>query len=283
MLARKGNDMYQLLFIDIDGTLKDEVRGIPDSAKEAIIKCREQNCYIIICTGRSIGMISDDVLQLQVDGYITGGGSYISFKQHVLQKQSFFKEEIQKVVDVLTSMDVAFAFETNDKVFMNTKAQKILTTMNLNKQQCVKNTMKQFIQEKITYEDNIRQYRGEDVHKLYFWANQKVFQKVKGCFTNKLHIAQHERMENALEYFEIVLHGCDKGSAVQVLQAYLQIQKRNCICFGDGLNDMDMFHNVGTSIAMASAHEDLKRIATSICEDVFEDGLYKELMRREMI
>ena len=30
--------MYKLLLLDIDGTLRDEVRGIPESARQIIVK-----------------------------------------------------------------------------------------------------------------------------------------------------------------------------------------------------------------------------------------------------
>ena len=60
--------MYKLLLLDIDGTLRDEVRGIPESARQAIHLCQKNNCKVIICTGRSMGTIQNDVLSLGVDG-----------------------------------------------------------------------------------------------------------------------------------------------------------------------------------------------------------------------
>lgn len=59
--------MYKLLILDIDGTLRDEVYGIPESAKHAIRLCQKNHCSVVICTGRSIGTIQDDVLSLGVD------------------------------------------------------------------------------------------------------------------------------------------------------------------------------------------------------------------------
>lgn len=70
--------MYKLLILDIDGTLRDEVQGIPKSAKKAIHLCQRNYCNVVICTGRSMGTIQDDVLSLGVDGYIAGGGITLS-------------------------------------------------------------------------------------------------------------------------------------------------------------------------------------------------------------
>ena len=55
------------------------------------------------------------------------------------------------------------------------------------------------------------------------------------------------------------------------------------ICFGDGQNDITMFQGSDIAVAMKNSHQQLKEMATSICEDIFDDGIYKELKRRNII
>ena len=69
----------------------DEVQGIPKSAKKAIHLCQRNYCNVVICTGRSMGTIQDDVLSLGVDGYIAGGGNYIIYHDKILYNQSLNK------------------------------------------------------------------------------------------------------------------------------------------------------------------------------------------------
>ncbi len=38
-----------------------------------------------------------------------------------------------------------------------------------------------------------------------------------------------------------------------------------------------MFQASDITIAMKNSHQQLKDIATSICEDIFDNGIYKEL------
>lgn len=47
--------------------------------------------------------------------------------------------------------------------------------------------------------------------------------------------------------------------------------------FGDGKNDIDMFELADESYAVQNAHEDLKRIATSVISSNDEDGVAKWL------
>ncbi|MEG0379988.1 MAG: HAD hydrolase family protein, partial [Eubacterium sp.] len=93
--------MYRLLLLDIDGTLRDESLGVPDSAREAIGLCRAGGCKVVICTGRSIGTIQDDVLALAVDGYIAGGGCYMVYQNELLWDRSFGHERIWQTVEYL--------------------------------------------------------------------------------------------------------------------------------------------------------------------------------------
>lgn len=273
--------LYKLLLLDMDGTLRDERFGIPNLAKEAIRLCKLNHCLVFICTGRSIGTISDDVISLDVDGYIAGGGCYISLGNELLHNTSFSQTNINKVVDLLIQNDTAFTIESQQKVFMNQKGKMILDKMNQSKK-IHKNVYIQFIQEKIVYEDNIHQYNNQPVHKICLWSKQTVFEKLQSILSEEMEIAQEEPYED-IHYFEIVQKGCNKGDAIKKLQTILGIKKKEIICFGDGQNDIEMFKASHVGVAMKRSHVKLKEFASSICEDVMNNGIYNELKRRNII
>ena len=77
--------MKSLFAFDIDGTLRDEAYGIPETTKVAIDACKANGYYICLCTGRAVGTIPEDVFDLNVDGVIAGGGSYIEFQDKILK------------------------------------------------------------------------------------------------------------------------------------------------------------------------------------------------------
>ncbi|WP_198957682.1 Cof-type HAD-IIB family hydrolase [Clostridioides difficile] len=271
--------LYKLLILDIDGTLRDEVYGIPESAKHAIRLCQKNHCSVVICTGRSMGTIQDDVLSLGVDGYIAGGGNYIQYHGELLYNQSFNQRLIKEVVCLLKKREVAFSIESQEKVFMNQKAKEIFETMNQLKgtNSCIN---KQHIQEKITYENNIEEYKSQDIHKICLWSNEKVFDEVKDILQDKMELAQRDISS---QYYEIIQKDFHKGKAIKRLQERLGVTQKETICFGDGQNDIFMFQASDVTIAMKNSHQQLKDIATSICEDIFDNEIYKELKRRNII
>lgn len=53
--------------------------------------------------------------------------------------------------------------------------------------------------------------------------------------------------------------------------------------FGDSENDIAMMEATGIAVAVGCGSLAIKKYASSICEPVMEDGIYKELLRRNMI
>ncbi len=77
------------------------------------------------------------------------------------------------------------------------------------------------------------------------------------------------------QWLEIMPLNVSKAGAVKQLQSLLKCEK--LVVFGDGKNDIDMFELADESYAVQNAHEDLKRIATSIISSNDEDGVAKWL------
>ena len=66
-------------------------------------------------------------------------------------------------------------------------------------------------------------------------------------------------------YFLTILHkDADKAHGLQKVHELMQIDYKDFTVFGDNLNDIGMFNLAGTSLAVANAHEDVKKIATVI-------------------
>ncbi|CAM5189598.1 Cof subfamily protein (Haloacid dehalogenase superfamily)/HAD superfamily hydrolase (TIGR01484 family) OS=Ureibacillus acetophenoni OX=614649 GN=SAMN05877842_101314 PE=4 SV=1 [Ureibacillus acetophenoni] len=63
--------MTKILFFDIDGTLYDSEKKIPQSAKEAIFQARANGYEIAIATGRAPFMIQSIIDELEIDTYVT--------------------------------------------------------------------------------------------------------------------------------------------------------------------------------------------------------------------
>lgn len=83
------------------------------------------------------------------------------------------------------------------------------------------------------------------------------------------------------QWLEIMPLNASKAKAIKQLQSLLKCEK--LVVFGDGKNDIDMFELADESYAVQNAHEDLKRIATSVISSNDEDGVAKWLDKNYVI
>lgn len=264
--------MYKLIVLDIDGTLRDEKYGIPISTKQALKMCNQKGYLICICTGRNIASIQDDVLQLPIHYWITGGGHFITSPNKIISEYNFDQHDINRIYQYLQShIEIGVVFEGKTEMFMNQKAVDYLTKMNHEKEIS-------HLDHKIDYKDQFNLYNNQPIHKICLWCKDKDFNQIQDIIEKRYIIAQKTH-----DYYELVCLYGDKGTAIQKLIQYLQINKDEVIAFGDGLNDLSLFQNVGCSVAMGNASQELKSHATYVCEDIMDEGIYKELKRQKII
>ena len=118
--------MVKAIFLDIDGTLRDECSGVPQSAHTAVRMCRKRGIRILICTGRNLASIQEEILSMDTDGIIAGGGCLIAENGYV-QKESYFqKPETEQIQEYLLTRELPFAMESQERIFMNRAAAVLL-------------------------------------------------------------------------------------------------------------------------------------------------------------
>jgi len=65
-------------------------------------------------------------------------------------------------------------------------------------------------------------------------------------------------------FIEFINKDSDKGASVLELARHLDIERKNIICMGDGVNDIGMIKAAGLGLAVANASEELKKVADRI-------------------
>lgn len=277
--------MTEIIYLDIDGTLRDEVVGIPESAIWALSQCRQNKIKIVICTGRNPGSVQDDVRALQTDGIISGGGCYIQYNGKPLWKKHFDMDTIEKAIKTAQTMGLSLALEAEQKIYMDHGASKFyeedfqhkIYTESIKGQEGIR------IQHKITYEDNLTEFKNEPqmIHKICILGQRKAVNNIEKEFAKETEIIQKKEW-NMKWYLELLPKGCDKGSAVNWLNSELGIERSNTMSFGDSENDIAMMKETEIAIAVGGSTS-IEKYASAVCEAVTEDGIYKELVRRGII
>lgn len=117
---------------------------------------------------------------------------------------------------------------------------------------------------------------AEDVYKLLLWAPGAEAHAALERDVRRLPVHIPSSPGSTME---VVAPGVDKGHALRVVAAELDIPIADVVAFGDGRNDVEMLAVAGYGVAMGGAPAELLRVAAAQTDSVQQDGLAREVRR----
>ncbi len=248
---------YKIAFIDIDWTILNHRDGhsfdIPSI--EAIKKAQSDGLLIYICTARTYASVKLTGLfdLLKPDGVICTNGNVIFTGDTLLDALIIPEEIVRQVLKVANKHHVVLEFAgLKDKYF----------TSEIN--QYVRNYLS------IYYEGipEVRKNVTKNVTEILAFIPEKYDEKLI------------KELPSYLTYYRYDTYGVNigykqsaKGEAVKKVLNYLSIDKKQAIAIGDSADDISMFEEVNTAIAMGNAKEEVKEKATIVTETIDEHGV----------
>lgn len=238
--------MDKIIFFDIDGTLFYPGIGIPQSARRSLKQLKENGHKMVICTGRSKGMIPESYFHLGFDGMIIGAGSYVEYNGKVLHRQMMTKEQLDKVIDWGRQENLGIILEGEKHGYYDP-------------------------QNHDAYYREVKRKAQTDFESTLRSMDEALDYQFKGVY--------HE----ALHAIEFIPRNVNKAKGIQKILEYTGIPRENTYAFGDSANDLDMIKYVQYGIAMGNAVQELSEIAPYHTARADEDGIEKGLMQFGLI
>lgn len=259
--------MSKYVFIDIDGTLRHHSEGIPSSALKALKKARNNGHRLILCTGRTHGMIPSDIPLPLFDGIIAGGGCYVEYAGKILRSRHLPDNIIGTLIENFSSINAPFCLESDSTIYMS-PVYELMIADGLDFNFCDKNIFSCF--------SSVCEYRNSPVpvSKVTFRLTSEEMQRIDFTVPDDMKLITAGQTEDGGIHMELILNDCDKGSGMEFLCSSLGIAASDTVAFGDGMNDADMFRRAGFSVCMGNAPDALKHFADAVTKDILSDGLY---------
>ncbi len=233
----------KLIVFDLDGTLLTSENEVTQESKEAIWHCKEKGFQIAYITGRGTIKTRKFVQELPCDAYACNNGSQIFCEEKLIQTNCMdFK--IGKEILQNECKDKEFYVVMEPLKYLNYDDEKI---------------------------DN-KDYFKNDIEHLPNCPIDMISVKNR----DGIHLEKYSEIQTKRSGKSGIMinhKNATKGNALKVILNYFQIQKENCIVFGDDFSDIEMFQNSGTSVAMGNAIPELKQIATYVTEDNNHNGI----------
>lgn len=276
----------KVVFLDVDGTLVNDNGVVPESAKIAVRKAKENGHYIFLCTGRSKAELYDDIMEIGFDGVIGAAGGYIEVNNEMILHKKVSREDVEHLVRYFDENNIDFYLESNGGLFASKNCKKTLNRLvfeGVDKEseqyKELEKGIGQFIEALIEGENLIR----DDINKVSFLDSETSIEVIKEEFKDKFNVIHCTVPMFGENSGELSVPGVHKALAIEYLLEYLGLSKEVTFAYGDGINDMEMLQYVNCGIAMGNAKEALKEIACDITGTHDEDGIYNSFEKYGLI
>lgn len=257
---------YELIVLDLDGTLTNSKKEISPKTKEALLKVQEEGVRVVLASGRptpGVMPLAKELSLGEYGGYILSfnGGRIINVETgRLVYNVSVPEELIPEIYRAAVQYETGIITYTDDKIVLGSEIDRYIEIEQaINKISYWK--PENFV-EAIDFPVNKFLLTGEGSHL------EMVVKKLQDQFGEKLNIFRSEPF-----FIEVMPPNIDKAYSLSRLLGQLHYSRKQMICCGDGFNDVSMLRYAGLGVAMANAQPEVKAEADFITRSNDEDGI----------
>lgn len=261
--------MNKLVFVDSDGTLKNNKGVISDKTKEVLQKLKNNGIEVIITTGRpryhalkvkNISNASRYVISSN------GAEVYDSESEEVIYGSYMNNEDVIEITNIAENNNSRCMYTVEGKEVVKDEAKN-------DNQVLLKGTLEEFLNSNQVKQIFIRSDKEDEAQATYNAIKQLKNVKI----VNESSYFHDHIVEEKGIWFSVSSLDVNKGRAIEVLCEHLNISLDDTYGFGNDYNDIKMFETVNHSIVMNNANEDLKSLAKIVAKSNDEDGVARFL------
>jgi len=255
---------YELVALDIDGTILNSNMLITEETKRAVKLCKKNGVKVVLSSGRLSRSIKPYMERLDLNGYqVTLNGAVIKDADtgNILEKFTIPKNDYMDVLKKLNKFNystIIFGVDTYYKNYDNEDIRIIEKISGMNAE---------FIS---SFKDIVNPTKTlsiiEDIDSI-------------NVFRNKIESEKYTIIRTGYNHVEVVRKDIDKGTALKIIADKYNIPREKVLAIGDSENDIGMLKYAGKGIAMGNAYDNVKEISDEITASCDEEGVAKALYK----
>ncbi len=244
--------MINIIAIDLDGSLLDDNKNLPEDFWETVHQLFEKSIFVVIASGRPFHNIAAVFEPIKDKLYFAcDNGAYVVHSNEELLVNQLSADAIKNFVEISRPIENVFP---------------VLCSKHL---AYIENTDKAFTDQALKY---YQEYKiVDDLTKV-----DDVILKLSLCDLGGAETNSYPFYKQYENHFKVAVAGQiwlditnidgSKGTAIKTIQKKLGISPDQTLVFGDYLNDLDMIQAAGFSYAMKNAHPKIIQAAKYITE-----------------
>ena len=254
---------YDLLALDVDGTLVDWDNNMTPTLREAVRDVAAQGVHVVLSTGRSVPGVIDAADKLGFDdGIAVASNGAVTFSYHPVEVLTTVTFDARETVKLLLDHvpDAAVAVEEIGRGYRINKP---------------------FPDGEITGEmilQTVEELVAEPVTRVIIRSpDQSAEEFIELAERLGLHGTNY--FVGYTAWLDLAPSGVTKASGLESVASRLGVARSKVLAIGDGRNDLEMLRWAGRGVAMGGAPVEVQDAADDVTETVDNDGVAMELAR----
>ena len=257
---------YEMIVLDLDGTLTNKDKMITPKTKETLMKIQERGKTVVLASGRPTYGVMPLAKELELERY---GGYILSFNGGIIfncqTKEVIFDRQLP-VESNGVIIDLAKEHGVN---ILTYEGDQIITPDG----SCPYVAKEAFINKlEVRQVENFREHVTFQVPKFLMLDDGGYLAlaeaKVKASLGKEFSVYRSEPF-----FLEILPKGIDKAQSLERLLEVTGFTREQMIACGDGYNDLSMIQYAGLGVAMENAVLPVRQAADYITRSNNEDGV----------
>lgn len=261
---------YQILALDLDGTLTNSKKEITKPTLDALIELQETGKKVVLASGRPTKGIVPLARQLHLEDY----GSYILSFNGGRITDCRTKEVIYNKMlppDCINGIyQTVKAYEKQGVDILTYTPDCILSGIQSNQYTELESRINQMTV--VDASDNFLDVIPDDLNKFLVTGDPDVLDQIRKELGRQFHSYLSVYCSDPF-FVEVMPSGIDKAHSLLKLLTSIGLTTDQMICCGDGYNDLTMIETAGLGVAMANAQPAVREKADFITKSNDEDGV----------
>lgn len=268
MPTSRTDTTIRMVISDVDGTLVNSQKELPERNKQAVFQLRDAGIQFTLISSRPPYGLESLIRDLQLDQPVMAfsGGTLVSPEGKSLQTYFLPEELIPDMLDCLARYQLSPRLYTSDRWFIQTASQP-----HMQDETRTIETEPTIVADFTPYFAHVLKLTGVSDDPAAVRDCEQALQKLLG--------GQASAFCSQPYYLDITHRLANKGHAVDMLAQVYGIPKGEIAVLGDMPTDLPMFREAGLSIAMGNASNEVKREADYVTESNDHDGFAKAMTR----
>ena len=259
---------YQLIALDLDGTLLNSRKEIPEDAVRAIRKVCASGKTVVFDTGRAVPELAEQIEQLPEVRYAvfaSGAGLYDIQEKKAFGLRGIPAAHTKRILSLARTKDIMPQLVLADRDVIQASHMDNLEHYNMG-------VYRPMYEKAMTLVPDIYAF-AESCTEPFLKINLYHAEVEERIRTRaQLETPELELVYSEISSLECSAAGVSKGAGLERLCALLGIPMADCIAVGDADNDIPMLCAAGLGVAMGNAPDYVKTAADRVVSDLDHGG-----------